>query len=506
MSMKLLVVDDSSIALKLVSRALEQAGYEVVQAGSGDEALKIIDASEPFDLITLDLVMEGMDGYEVCRTIRQLDHEDKSQTPIIFITSKDTIDVRTKGFEMGAADFISKEDLAMAIGPAVDKILKPDAILENNVLVLDKNPIESKMICNSLKTLFRHVQHEEDGELAYAMIKQNPDHFDMIVTTTNLEVAGGIELTRRIRNDLGLKTCPIVLLAAPSEKGKIIEFFKMGGTDSIQTPYLVEELKARVKAHIDKAALDAALNETVEKLKELNREKDDYLAACSHDLKSPLNAIMGFTSLVLEDLEETETAPQCQDDLRKVLEASNVLHELISDITELYRIQTENADVHFNDIDIIKVIVNCVTLCRPLADRKGVDIAFVGDDNEEIFIRANALGIQRVINNFLSNALKFTEKGGKISVLIERVVDGDIKVAIQDTGMGMDDKTREHLFQKFSKSSKSGTSGEKGVGLGLMITKQIIEQHGGSIQVESELGKGSTFYFLLPQSKKTAAA
>ena len=497
--MRVLVVDDSGSARSLMKKALEKSGYEVHLAASGKEALNLVEMQRCFDLITLDLVMEGMDGYETCLQIRSLADDKKAETPIIFITGNDTMEVRQKGFSMGAADFLSKDNLLAGLSHAVDKILRPDRVMELRVLVVDDSAVVRKVMVNAMKEVFSVVDQAEDGQAAFEMIEKDVSYYDFIILDQDMPRMTGSQLTQKVRKELGLKEVPMVLVTGTQDRTKILEFFNNGGTDCLMKPYIKEELHARVRAHIDKAALHAALNTHISDLKKLNEQKNDYLAACSHDLKTPLNAIIGFTQLAYDEIEDDLV----KKDLDRVVEAAGILHALIGNITDLYRVQSEGEEISYDSLNINSIVDDCVGLNKSLAQRKGVTLDFKPLP-VLTNVRGNELALKRVLNNLISNALKFTEKGGSIEVKLKPCLDS-VEVAVKDTGVGMSEQVRQKLFQKFSEASKDGTSGEKGVGLGLMITQQIVEQHGGEITVESEPGVGSSFSFSLQFASKEAA-
>lgn len=493
-SQRILIVDDSPSATKLMAKHLTGLGYNVTAAASGAEALAIIEREAPFDLISLDRVMKGLDGFETCRRIRSLEDPQKSNVPIIFITSQDTMEMRARGFAMGAANFLGKDGLLQQIGPTIDRILSPLRRIAMRVMVVDDSSVARSMIVTAMKEIFTEVEAFENGEKALSALHQAPDHFDFIITDHEMPKMTGIELTRKVRLDLGIQMVPIVLLTAATGQTPILSFFKAGGTDYISKPYINEELTARIRAHAETRTLHKALETSVKELRELHKSKDDFLATCSHDLKTPLNAIMGFAELIKED----STDEQACEDLDKILEAAKTLHSLIGNITDLYRVQSAGSELKFEPVDLGELVHTCLKLLESLASRKGIKLKYP-ELNEPITARGNPLALKRVINNLLSNALKFTESGGEISVSLCRL-DGKIRMEVKDSGVGMDHQALEGLFKTFTESSRAGTSGEASVGLGLMICKEIIERHGGQIHVESRPGAGCKFSFeLMPE-------
>jgi PAS domain S-box-containing protein len=228
-------------------------------------------------------------------------------------------------------------------------------------------------------------------------------------------------------------------------------------------------------------------------LKELSRMKDDFVAIVSHDLRSPFNAILGFAEVLLAD-------PDISDENKYYLELINqsayVQLNYINDILEVLKFEAGELKLRKESLTIEKLITDAVSYNKILAEKKGIAL------NHEIKCidktEADYPKLIQVLNNLISNATKFTKSGGKITVSCFKNSSGFAEIHIKDTGVGIKEEQLASLFSKYTPSHTAGTSGERGSGLGLSICKNIVELHGGSINVSSTYGQGSDFYFTLP--------
>jgi len=236
-----------------------------------------------------------------------------------------------------------------------------------------------------------------------------------------------------------------------------------------------------------------------ERWEDLNRLKDDFVAIVSHDLRSPLTAILGATEILLnDDYIDVPLTP----DQRELVENIQVMGEqqlhLVNDLLDLAKIESGKIELTPTVTDVEQVALQCLQTLQVLADNKNIRLEFLIEP-ELPKIRIDVPKVTQVINNLLSNAIKFTEPGGTVTLHIER--DGELnvlKVAVSDTGEGIPPEELLLLFNKFQQIKSTGTRGERGTGLGLAICKNLIELHHGTIWVDSRLGAGTTFTFTLP--------
>ncbi|MFQ5717450.1 MAG: sensor histidine kinase, partial [Nitrospinales bacterium] len=184
--------------------------------------------------------------------------------------------------------------------------------------------------------------------------------------------------------------------------------------------------------------------------------------------------------------------------LNVIKSSAQFLLSLINDLLELQRIQSDAEDMEMQPLVLCDVVRTSVNALQYMASLKNIDLELVDHTPEGAKISGDANSLLRITNNLLSNAIKFTPKDGQIKLMIEPHNDREIALSVIDSGVGVPEEKIPHLFDKFSKTSQSGTEGEKGSGLGLSITKELVAKHGGTIEVSSRAGEGSTFTALFP--------
>ena len=219
--------------------------------------------------------------------------------------------------------------------------------------------------------------------------------------------------------------------------------------------------------------------------------KDEFLATLSHELRTPLNAILGWSQLLNRGSHDTDDARQGLD----AIEKSRAQAQMIDDLLDMNRIISGKVRLDVQRIQLADVVSAAVQSVRPSADVKGVRLVTILDPNAGPAF-GDAGRLQQVVWNLLTNAIKFTPKGGKIQVVLERV-NSHLEVSVADTGEGIDPEFLPHVFERFRQADASTTRRHGGLGLGLNIVKQLVELHGGRVSVESP-SMGKVAPLLLP--------
>ncbi|HXB03801.1 MAG TPA: GAF domain-containing protein [Candidatus Angelobacter sp.] len=247
---------------------------------------------------------------------------------------------------------------------------------------------------------------------------------------------------------------------------------------------------------IQNARLFREIADKSRQLEVASQHKSEFLANMSHELRTPLNAILGFSEVLAQGMFGAVNEKQTEY-LHDILESGRHLLSLINDILDLSKIEAGRMELEVSEFDLPQAIQNALTLIRERAQRRGIALHQVIDD-QVASIRADERKIKQVLLNLLSNAIKFTPEGGRIEV---RAVptDGMIEVSVTDTGIGIAPEDQETVFEEFR---QVGTADKKadGTGLGLALSRKFIGLHGGRIRVTSRVGAGSTFTFTLPVS------
>lgn len=243
-----------------------------------------------------------------------------------------------------------------------------------------------------------------------------------------------------------------------------------------------------------------ALQDALMQAQHANQAKTTFLSNMSHDIRTPMNAIIGFATIAASHMDRTD---QVRDCLQKILSSSNHLLGLINDILDMSRIESGKLQIHNQECNIPELMHNLVNIIQPQVKSKQLEMFIDTFEvvNEDVI--ADPLKLNQIFINLMGNAVKYTPSGGTVSFRITQHTTykhgwGDYVFTIRDNGIGMSKEFVEHIFEPFERESTATRSGIQGAGLGMAITKNIVDMMGGEITVESEIGKGSAFTVKLP--------
>jgi len=230
-----------------------------------------------------------------------------------------------------------------------------------------------------------------------------------------------------------------------------------------------------------------------------NRAKTDFLSTMSHDIRTPMNAIIGLTAIAEKNLGDVESTGE---NLRKISLAGNHLLTLINDILDISKVESGKLKLSPLTFSIVETVENLVNISQPMIKEKNIEFSFHINQMEKEYLYADQLRLNQIYINILSNAIKYTEPGGRVSVELREeksAVPGCVRLSyvVADTGIGMSPEFMATMYQPFSRQIDSRVNSIQGTGLGLAITKQMVELLGGTIDCESEQGKGTTFTVVL---------
>lgn len=234
-----------------------------------------------------------------------------------------------------------------------------------------------------------------------------------------------------------------------------------------------------------------------------NRLKSEFLNIVTHELRTPLTAVLAFTELLLEQIPGPLNEKQ-KELLEDIIESSQQLLHLINDLLDLAKIEAGKMEFHLEEIELAALLQDVSKRMSLLAERKGLQLQVEVPDGT-ITLHGDRMKVEQILTNLLSNAIKFTPSGGSVTVGLKRNLQG-VTVWVADTGIGIRPEDQEIIFEKFRQVDGSATRSHSGSGLGLALAKHLVEMHHGRIWVESQPGRGSTFYFFLPYEPETADA
>ncbi|ACC79688.1 hybrid sensor histidine kinase/response regulator [Nostoc punctiforme] len=350
-----------------------------------------------------------------------------------------------------------------------DKILAVDDVFDNLLVleaVLEDEGYEISLV--------------EDSKIALAMVEESPP--DIILLDVMMPEIDGYEFTRRIRQNPALPFIPILLLTAHYQSS-VVEGLDAGADDFIRKPFDPDELHARVRSLL-------RLKHSIDERDQMANLRADFVSRFTHDLRIPLVASNRVLKLLLEG-RFCEVSPQLQEIIDTMIGSNQDLLEMVNTLLEVYRHEAGCKTLKIAPCNIEELVSEVSQELTPLAEEKGLALNIERDETAST-VMGDRLELRRVLTNIIGNAIKFTDKG---SVDIRcHLTPADVTIDIQDTGPGISKQDQAILFERF----RQGKHQRSGSGLGLYLSRCIIEAHQGTIDVASEPGQGSTFTIRLP--------
>ena len=360
---------------------------------------------------------------------------------------------------------------------------------EGHLLVVDDNEMNRDMLQRRLTRRGYVVDAAEDGPRALRMIRDQG--YDLILLDIMMPGMSGVEVLERIRESHSVADLPVVMATAKIESEQIVEALKLGANDYVTKPLDFPVVLARVQTQLEMLRLRR-------ELARLLRVKEEFLAIASHDLKNPLNAVMGFAVLIKTLLPVgSEMTEEGHELAARIVNAAGVMTKIITDFLDFQALEDGEFTLKRSEVDLSELARETIDANAEYAARKDVHFAFEPDESLAP-ISADRPRIAQVLQNLVGNAIKFCPEGAAVTV--RTAGDDSSQVCeVRDTGPGLTDEDLGKIFQKYARLSNQPTGGEKSSGLGLAICKRMIELHGGEIGVRNNApDRGATFWIRLP--------
>lgn len=355
------------------------------------------------------------------------------------------------------------------------------------ILVVDDIADNRELLQRQLTRRGYEVVVADNGLNALAEIARSS--FDLVLLDIMMPDMDGLETLERLRwiGDRGM--LPVIMVSSKDESEDIVQALQLGASDYISKPIDFPVALARIETHLAlKRADDAARD---------NEARSLFLANMSHELRTPLNAIIGFSEIIHAERLGPGHKDQYQEYAGLIKESGEHLLGIVSDILDL--VKTESAggiELDEKTFDAAALVTSCVDMARERTDAANVRFAVDIDDKSLPLLRADETRIKQIVLNLLSNSIRFTPAGGTVTVRFRFQADSGFELQIMDTGIGIEDIPKAlDVFQQ-DVSTADHTYG--GVGIGLPFTKSLVERHGGSFDLQSKVGLGTTVSVRLP--------
>jgi PAS domain S-box-containing protein len=547
---KLLIVDDEPRNLDALEVMLQSSGCALIRATSSDEALLAM-LQHQFAAMILDIRMPGMSGIELARLVKQ--RKRTRDVPILFLTAHlvDDDDV-LRGYDAGAVDYLSKpvngDILRSKIGVFVDLYKKTRELASLNDTLQNeiserKNAQEALQQANQeLELRVRErtaaltiahnnaVDSEERLRTAMDIARMAAWEWDLTSNTVTWSTdpealfgfpQGSFGPDRRIINVMHRDDQERVhraveaafaghgyeceyRVARPNgsivwiaERGRVL---KDGDGLAVKLVGFSRDISTQREAELERERLLASERRARDEAERQSRIKDEFLATLSHELRTPMNTILGWLNIL-----NSGQAPDPEMALKVIERNAKAQAQLIEDLLQMNLLSLGTARLELSSVDVRAAIESAVQNLQPAATAKRITIDVVVEEGVPA-MTADSGRVQQILWNLLHNAVKFTPHSGRVEVRANHL-DGIVRIVVSDNGSGIPPEFLPHVFERFRQADSSPSRKTFGLGLGLSIAKHLVELHGGSIEAASDgLGCGASFTVDLPLRLGTRAA
>jgi signal transduction histidine kinase len=378
---------------------------------------------------------------------------------------------------------------------------------DGRILVADDDPLVREVMTATLEDGGFDVIEAADGEEALSLcVAYKPD---LLILDVVMPRMGGFELCRKLRQDENWIYTPILMSTGLDDEPSIVKAYEAGATDFMAKPFQWVILNHRVRYMLRASRALKQIRDNQDRLvasikvaEAASKAKTEFLANMSHELRTPLNAIIGF-SQIMRDRLNTSLIEKYSEYASIICDSGTHLLDVINDILDITKAETNRLELVEEEVDIAEIVTLSGHIIKEMAVRGGVNYrADLGADLPRI--NADAAKLRQVLINLLSNAVKFTPEGGQARLIVERERGGDFVFRVEDTGVGIDPDKMELVLTPFGQIGSHLTRRHGGIGLGLPLTKRLIELHGGSMEIESKPRVGTVVTARFPKSRAVA--
>jgi len=545
---EILIVDDRPENLLALEAILERLGQKLVRAHSGDEALRLL-LTHDFAVILLDVQMPGIDGFETARLIKS--RERTRYIPIIFLTaiSKDEEYV-FEGYSVGAVDYMTKpfkpDILRSKVSVFVDLYQKQRQLAAQADLLRqsEKRDLETRHMREIYESEARFAEivgsamdaiiaFDADGEVSLfnasaermfatpaeeavksdvgrffpePVRKETLDGICRMASYDHAHAAGQLgagHVLQLTGERAGGERFPVeATVSCLDVHGKATYTLIMRDISERRRTEeaLRQQAESLAQAMTNLRALNEELAERQAELERAMAARSRFYASMSHELRTPINAVLGYSTLLLENIYGPLNEKQAEG-ISRTHKAAKHLLELVNDVLDLSKIEAGKIDLRLQPVNFPQLVDDLFVTVRPLADQYGSPLT-LNHEGDPLQVTSDPRRLRQILLNLLSNAIKFG-RGEPIAVLSRGTDDGGVVLEVKDHGEGIPPADLDKIFEEFVQLGKTQLT--EGTGLGLPISRRLAEMLGGRLEVESAPGEGSTFRLILPPNASTAA-
>lgn len=479
------------------SKVLSENGYLVHHHANLEAFAESINNNRklPF-LIIMDAALNTPDAARF--GIHSLKALIKDFPPLIFISEHGDTRSRLEAVRAGASDFLLKPINRDFLLNTVAQYLSPTS--SHKILIVDDDTIGAEYIANIIRVAgYQSLVLNEPLRVFEVLETFQPD---LLILDIYMPDCSGIELAKAIRQCCCHNLMPILFLTTGTDIDQELCALGSGGDEFIRKTdpdcYLLEKLSYRLRRLEQIRTLHQQLKIAQQRSDRLRKSQSDFLTYVVHELKAPLNLILGFSELLQMD---GELNPEQQGMVEEIVKGGRNQLAMIDELAERVRMATGRSAMNIEAIDIIPLLNQAVSNAAMLSAEAGIGIHGRFDAHEPIHVFADRRRVEQILANLLSNAVKYNKPAGHVWIDARRRSDDVLRIDVTDTGIGIAPENTEIVFEAFERLN-TGQHGIDGIGVGLSICSQLLKLMNGRIGLDSQLGVGSTFWIELPLSSK----
>jgi two-component system, sensor histidine kinase and response regulator len=353
-----------------------------------------------------------------------------------------------------------------------------------NILIVDDQEENLRMVGNVLTMMSYNVSLAKSAEQAMQVLSESSP--DLILLDVMMPDVDGLAACRRIKADPRWESIPVIFLSAADDKNLIVQALETGGVDYVTKPFNMAELVSRVRTQL-------ALKNANDQLRVLAEDKDEILGILTHDLKNSLAGMRLSAGLLQTRI--AEMPPRCAPLVGNIVNATERMLAFVKEF--LANQHAEHLQIRKQAVNLCDVVSGLAASHQSAAEAKKIELTSHLPKNV-VWVEADLEGLRQVLENLVSNAIKFTPEGGKVEITVERPKTGTVKCVVRDTGPGFTKEDRAKMFRRYGRLSAQPTGDEPSTGLGLSIVKRLVDGMGGTIALAEETGPGAVFVVSLP--------
>lgn len=359
------------------------------------------------------------------------------------------------------------------------------------MLVVDDEPKNRELLRVMLELRGYSVDEAANGAEVFDRVAAAEP--DVVLLDVAMPEVDGLTVCRRLKADAKTAAIPVIMVTAHTERMDRLAGIEAGANDYLTKPVDQQDLALRVRNAVGAKRQNDELRQSYARLRELERLRDSLTHMVVHDLRSPLSVVLMGHEFLQANLGR-RFSPEELECLNRCASGALKMKEMIATLLDVSRFEAKSMPLSPTPTDLNALAGAVARTLRQVVARRGIRL--VETTNEPARALCDAEIVRRVLANLLDNSLKFTPRNGEVEVSVRRVDASRVRVSVRDTGAGIPEAHRSRIFEKFSQIEAS--EARRGTGLGLAFCKLAVDAHGGEIGVESQTGKGSTFWFTLP--------